>query len=70
MSKETKVLSVKGMSCNHCVDSIKKSVGALQGVYNVQVDLDSKKVTVDYENEKTNIEFIKETIEDQGYEVR
>ncbi|HEX9059515.1 MAG TPA: cation transporter, partial [Clostridia bacterium] len=35
MSSEIKFLIVEGMSCNHCVESIKKAVGVLNGVEKV-----------------------------------
>lgn len=66
----TVTLSVEGMSCNHCVNSIKNSVGTLNGVTKVDVDLEGKKVNVEYDSEMVEVETIKETIEDQGYDVR
>ena len=33
------VLKVKGMSCQHCVMSVRKALGQLEGIKNVQVDL-------------------------------
>jgi copper chaperone len=65
----TEVLKVEGMSCQHCVMSIEKAVGALQGVMGVKVDLAGKTVTIEYETAVLTLEIIKETIEDQGYEV-
>lgn len=62
-------LNVNGMSCSHCENAVKKAVGALDGVSSVAVDLKGKKVTVTYEPEKTNVEQMKEAIEDQGYDV-
>ncbi len=70
MTAETTVLIVEGMSCGHCVASVNKAVGALQGVYTVNVDLPSKKVTVHYDAEIVSLENIKGAIEDQGYEVK
>jgi copper chaperone len=69
MSKEVSTLSVQGMSCSHCEASIKKAVGALNGVDKVTVDLNGKKVTVDYDQEKVSLQSIKDAIEDQGYDV-
>ena len=69
MSKESKTLNVTGMSCSHCENAVKKSVGALSGVNNVIVDLKGNTVTVDFDSDKVKIELIKETIEDQGYDV-
>jgi copper chaperone len=69
MATETTVFNVEGMSCNHCVNSIKNAVSSLQGVENVEVELKEKKVTVGYTSGLVTIQTIKETIEDQGYEV-
>ena len=33
------VLKVKGMSCQHCVMSVTKALGKLEGIQNVKVDL-------------------------------
>jgi copper chaperone CopZ len=42
----TLTLSVPGMTCGHCEASVKKEVGAVMGVADVTVDLDSKDVVV------------------------
>ncbi len=70
MAKEIQTLNVEGMSCSHCEKVVKKSVGALDGVHGVTVDLNGKKVTVEYDSEKLKLEAVKEAIEDQGYEVK
>lgn len=69
MSKEVKTLTVHGMSCSHCENAIKKAVGELNGVESVSVDLKSKKVTVEYDSDRLELGTIKDTIEDQGYDV-
>lgn len=63
------VLKVEGMSCSHCVNAVTKAVTALAGVSGVNVDLEGKTVTVDYEEEKVSLENIAEAIEDEGYDV-
>lgn len=70
MSNEVKTLNVEGMSCSHCENSVKKAVGALNGVGSVAVDLKGKKVTVEFDPEKVNVDAIKDAIEDQGYDVK
>lgn len=70
MAKEMKTLNVEGMSCSHCENAVKKSVGALNGVSSVAVDLKGKKVTVEFDPEKVTVNTIKDTIEDQGYDVK
>lgn len=69
MAKQTTTLNVEGMSCSHCENAVKKAVGALSGVNSVSVDLKGKKVAVDYDSDKVNIDAIKNAIEDQGYDV-
>ncbi len=61
-------LNVEGMSCQHCVAAIKGAVSELEGVAGVEVSLEDKTVTVDHDD-KVSLELIKETIEDQGYDV-
>ena len=63
------VLKVEGMSCSHCENAVKKSVGALDGVSTVDVDLSEKSVTVEYNDDKVSLDDIKLAIEDQGYDV-
>ncbi|ULG72335.1 copper chaperone CopZ [Macrococcus brunensis] len=62
-------LDVRGMTCQHCVNAVETSVGALDGVQQVNVDLDNGKVAVDYDDSKATVENIRDAIEDQGYEV-
>lgn len=60
-------LQVSGMSCQHCVNSIEKAlkeVGAKGSV-----DLKSNTVTVQYDESKLTHDKVKETIEEQGYDV-
>ena len=42
----TTVFSVPGMTCGHCKQAVTTEVGKIVGVSDVDVDLDSKKVTV------------------------
>lgn len=69
MANETKILDVEGMTCSHCENAVKKSVGALPGVSSVAVNLQDKKVAVEFDPDKVTVEVIKQTIEDQGYDV-
>jgi copper chaperone len=42
----TTVFSVPGMTCGHCKQAVTTEVGKIVGVSDVDVDLDSKQVTV------------------------
>lgn len=66
---ETITLNVKGMTCNHCVKSVETSVGELDGVDKVAVDLSSGKVDVSFDAGKVSVDQIKEAIDDQGFDV-
>ncbi|MBT2728016.1 MULTISPECIES: copper chaperone CopZ [unclassified Bacillus (in: firmicutes)] len=67
---ENITLIVKGMSCGHCINSIEGSVGELPGVTAVKVNLDSGTVSVEFNPSEVTIDKIKETIDDQGYDVQ
>ncbi len=43
---ETKTFKVPGISCGHCVQTIKTEVGDLAGVTSVEADQQTKMVTV------------------------
>lgn len=66
---EQVTLKVQGMSCGHCVKAIEGSVGELDGVHGVNVKLDDAQVEITFNESQISIDKIKETIEDQGYEV-
>lgn len=63
------VLNVQGMSCNHCVNAVESNVGKLAGVDSVKVDLAGANVDITFDKEIVSLEKIKETIDDQGYDV-
>jgi len=62
------ILKVKGMSCQHCVMSVTKALDQLEGIQNVQVDL--QKGEVRFDNTKAlALNRIEKAIEEAGYEV-
>lgn len=68
MEKET--IKVEGMSCGHCVKAVEGSVGKLAGVTSVKVNLADGLVDVEFNGSEVSLEAIKETIDDQGYDVK
>jgi copper chaperone len=58
--------TVPGMSCGHCRTAVTEEVTAVPGVENVDVDLDSKRVTVS----GTGIDdaAVRAAIDEAGYE--
>ncbi|MCF8720650.1 heavy-metal-associated domain-containing protein [Nitrospina gracilis] len=67
MAHET--LRVDGMTCGHCVETVSKAVSSIPGVSKVDVDLQKKSVTVDFDEGETGLADIKSKITDAGYEV-
>ncbi len=62
-------LNVDGMSCDHCVNAITKSLLSLDGIKDVKVNLNNKTVFVKYDNTKISLDVIKNDIEEQGYDI-
>lgn len=67
MSTEARTYIVSGMTCGHCVLSVKEEVSEVAGVESVDVDLASGRVEV------TGADLVDETIRtavaEAGYEV-
>jgi copper chaperone len=63
-------LNVQGMSCDHCVKAVEGSVGELNGVSSVKVNLKANTVDVEFNNQEVSLDIIKEAIDDQGYDVK
>ena len=58
--------SVPGVSCDHCRSAIAHEVGSIDGVREVLVDLDAKRVVV--RGERLDDAAVRAAIEDAGYE--
>lgn len=65
----TLTLTVSGMSCMGCVNSVKNLVGALPGVGEVQVDLASGRVSVAHDPALASPDAIRAAVDDGGYQV-
>ena len=60
-------MDISGMTCGHCVGSVKRALQGLDGVAIEQVTLG--KATVNYEPGATSPARIAEAIEEEGYRV-
>ena len=67
---ENVTLAVQGMSCGHCVKAVESSVGSLAGIESVNVNLADAQVTVTFDSAQVTVDQIKETIEEEGYDVQ
>ncbi|MFQ9264043.1 MAG: heavy-metal-associated domain-containing protein [Clostridia bacterium] len=64
--KETN-LKIEGMHCAGCSTRLEKVLNNLEGVEKAQVNLQEKKATIKYDENKISLESIKEAIEDAGF---
>jgi len=62
-------LNVKGMTCEHCVNTVKKAVSDLKGVKNVKVDLESGTVSCRLTGECATRDDVARAIAAAGYDV-
>lgn len=60
------IIKIKGMSCQHCADSTRKALEAINGISNVQIELAKNEATFDG---KVDIQTVKEAIAKIGFEL-
>lgn len=60
-------IKVKGMSCQHCVQAVTRALNGVEGLENVQVDLDSGQASYDTVK-PVDLETIKAAVKEAGYE--
>lgn len=60
-------LKVKGMTCQHCSESVRRAVESVEGASKVNINLNEGLVNFSADNSK--LELIKKAIDDKGYEV-
>ncbi|GAB3893598.1 heavy-metal-associated domain-containing protein [Microbispora bryophytorum] len=64
----TATYTVTGMTCGHCVSSVKEEIGEVPGVTGVEVDLATGIVTVESDS-PLDTATIRAAVEEAGYEV-
>jgi copper chaperone len=62
----TETYTVTGMTCGHCVSSVTEEVSELPGVSDVQVDLESGRVTVTADA-PVGADQVRAAVEEAGY---
>jgi copper chaperone len=61
-------LTIEGMSCNHCVMSVKKAVESIEGVQSSDITVGSARIV--YDDSKTGRDAIALVIGNAGYKVK
>lgn len=62
----TQEFTVRDISCGHCAQAITKEVQGVQGVQNVKVDINTKRVSVEA-SEQVSTDTIVNAINEAGY---
>ena len=65
---EKQVIKVNGMNCGHCTNAVTEAIKEL-GVANVDVSLEKKEATVEFDPNRVSLDQIKAAITERGYEV-
>ncbi len=67
MKKE--ILAITGMSCASCAKAVERSVSRVEGVSSANVNFATEKLSIEFDEDKTDINKIKEVIKKAGYGV-
>ncbi|WP_075937803.1 heavy metal translocating P-type ATPase [Halosegnis longus] len=67
MSQRTSHISIRGMSCANCSQTVGEAVGSLDGVTEADVNYATDEGTVTYDPERTSLSEIFGAIKDAGY---
>ncbi|MBC7087962.1 heavy-metal-associated domain-containing protein [Soehngenia saccharolytica] len=62
-----KIISIEGMSCEHCVKAVTNALKEVEGVEEVKVSLEEKNAVVKGNN--LDDEKLKGAVEEAGYDV-
>ena len=63
-------LEVNGMTCDHCVQTIKDTLNKIIGLNLIEINLDKSQVKVEFNESQTNIKILSEEIVALGFEVK
>lgn len=65
--KEVK-LNITGMHCEGCSTRLQKVLNNQDGVKDATVSLENKEAVVKFDESQTNVDALKEVVEDAGFE--
>jgi len=68
MGKEQTTVTAPDMVCGGCANAIKNAFGRVEGVSNVEVDVPTKRVSVEHESTVTRDDIVK-VLDDAGFPV-
>jgi len=63
----SRTVEVPGITCGHCVATIEREVGELDGVDSVKAEQASKRVTISWDPEATDWVVIEDTMKEINF---
>ncbi|MBM3238231.1 heavy-metal-associated domain-containing protein [Candidatus Poribacteria bacterium] len=70
MAKSKTTLKINGMTCEHCVQTVTKSLEGLDGVKKAKVKLKSGIAKVAYDSDKIGVDGLIAAVVEAGYEAK
>ena len=65
----TTTLDVPDISCEHCERTITEALAPIAGVREVKVDIPSRQVRVDYDEQAVDVDRFKAVLQEEDYPV-
>lgn len=66
---ETVSINVSGMKCGGCENTVNAALSAIDGVLSVKASHQDKKVDVEFDPDKTDLDELEDAISDAGFTV-
>lgn len=66
-ARQTVTLSVPGMTCASCPITLKKALNKVEGVENIEINLEKKEARITFDDAKTTVEALVEATTNAGY---
>ncbi len=64
------VLGIEGMHCDGCVTRLTKVLKSLDGIIDAKVSLERKNAEIEYDDNKLELDDIKQAVSDAGFEAK
>lgn len=66
--EKTAQISLPSIQCGSCVRTIEKALDKVDGIKNIDIDVENKKAVVTYDDSKTDLSKIEDGIAGAGYD--
>jgi len=69
ISPDKIIAPIAGMTCASCVSRVEKTIGSVEGVSNVSVNLATEKATFEIDEKIASLDKIEKVVKDAGYSI-